>query len=109
MDADPDVRRGRFDTAPPPDHGERFTELARVRNVVVESIVSSASPAADEYRQEQDEWVVLLDGSAELDVDGAHVSLAAGDWLVLPAGVPHRVLRTSHGARWLAVHVHPTS
>jgi len=105
----PEARRGRFDSAPPPDTGERFTELAQMGNVVVESIVSSASPDDGVYLQAQDEWVMLVDGSAELDVDGDHVSLTAGDWMLLPAGVPHRVLRTSDGARWLAVHVHPTS
>ncbi|HEX7095866.1 MAG TPA: cupin domain-containing protein [Acidimicrobiales bacterium] len=104
-----DVRRGRLDTDAAPASGERFSELARLRNVLIESIVSSASPDGAVYRQEQDEWVVLLEGSAELDVDGERVSLTAGDWVLLPAGVPHCVLRTSDGARWLAVHVHPTS
>lgn len=107
MDAGPEVRRGQFDTGAPPGRGERFTEIARVGNVVVESIVSSASPLGDVYRQAHDEWVMLLEGAADLDVDGDHVSLAAGDWVLLPAGVPHRVLRTTDGARWLAVHVHP--
>jgi cupin 2 domain-containing protein len=59
------------------------------------------------YDQTQDEWVVLLEGEAELEVAGRHVRLRAGDWLVLPAHTSHRVLATSAGARWLAVHVAP--
>ena len=58
---------------------------------------------------EADEWVVVLDGSAELEVAGQQRTLAAGDWIVLPAGTPHRVLATTTGTRWLAVHVAPSS
>lgn len=96
-----------FDDAAPPPEGERFEGVASVRNVRVERIVSSASPDPARYVQEQDEWVVLLRGEATLDVDGRAVTLRAGDHLLLPARTPHAVLRTSDGALWLAVHVHP--
>ena len=86
-------------------HGERFHELARISNVVVEDRQAS-SPEAVEYRQGQDEWVVVLEGAAVLEVDGAEVRLARGDWLLLPAATPHRVLITEAGTRWLAVHVY---
>ena len=64
-----------------------------------------AEPA--EYRQEQDEWVLLLEGGATLDVGGERVDLAPGDWVFLPAGVPHTLVRTDTGTSWLAVHLHP--
>jgi quercetin dioxygenase-like cupin family protein len=88
-----------------PSEGERMVELARIGGTTIEAILSSADPDTHPYDQPHDEWVVLLDGSAELDVDGEHVSLVGGDWLLLPARTPHRVLTTSAGARWLAVHV----
>jgi mannose-6-phosphate isomerase-like protein (cupin superfamily) len=100
------LHRGSLDADPAPSIGERFRELSRIRNVVVESIVSSSSPDDVEYRQVQDEWVVVLEGAAVLEVDGAKVRLAPGDWLLLPAATPHRVLMTEAGTRWLAVHVH---
>jgi quercetin dioxygenase-like cupin family protein len=75
-------------------------------NVMVEQIISSSSPDPVEYLQVQDEWVVVLDGAAVLDVDGTEVRLEPGDWVLLPAETPHRVLMTEAGTRWLAVHVH---
>lgn len=92
--------------AEPPPEGECFTTLLEHKNLVIERIVSSATTAPSEYVQPQDEWVVLLEGTAVLKVDGKTLSLASGDYLFLPAGVPHRVERVSQGALWLAVHLH---
>ena len=55
--------------------------------------------------QDHDEWVVVLAGAASLEIDGRQHALGAGDWVLLPAGVPHRVLATTAGTSWLAVHV----
>ena len=87
--------------------GEEFRELARIQNVVVEEIISSALPDSFEYRQPHDEWVVVLEGSARLDVDGVELTLEAGDWVLIGAFTRHHVLETEAGTRWLAVHVHP--
>ncbi|MDK9705571.1 MAG: cupin domain-containing protein [Desulforhopalus sp.] len=96
-----------FTDVAPPAEGERFETLLRHRNLVVERIVSSAAVSPQEYIQGQDEWVLLVQGEAELDVAGEELALQAGDYLFLPAGVPHTVRRTSEGAIWLAVHLHP--
>lgn len=93
------------DAAPPPE-GERFETLLQHKNLVIERIVSSAAITPSESRQSQDEWVVLVQGTADLQVDGEPVSLKSGDYLFLPAGVPHTVERVSQGALWLAVHLH---
>ena len=100
------LHRGSLDADLAPPTGERFRELARMTNVVVEEIVSSSAPETAEYRQTQDEWVVVLDGSALLEVDGVDVELGRGDWVLLAAGTPHRVLSTKAGTHWLTVHVH---
>ncbi len=96
-----------FTNANPPPAGERFDELLRHRNLVVERIVSSAAIAPQEYVQPQDEWVLLVQGEAVLRADGEAISLKAGDYLFLPAGMPHTVERTSEGAMWLALHLYP--
>jgi len=101
------MRGNLFADAAPPSEGERFDVLRRVGSVVVERIVSSASPEPGLYVQRQDEWVVLLRGAAVVEVDGEATELAAGDHLFIPAETPHRVRSTSDGALWLAVHVHP--
>ena len=99
------ISRGNLFATPVPSSGERFDELARFGNTTIERIVSSAEPGADPYDQAQDEWVVLLAGHAQLEVAGRPVDLGPGDHVSLPAHTPHRVLSTSAGTVWLAVHV----
>ena len=93
-----------FTNAAPPPEGERFTILHQSVGLTIERIVSSRAPASGEYDQPHDEWVLLLGGEAELEVAGERRSLVAGDYVHLPAHTKHRVLRTSEGALWLAVH-----
>lgn len=96
-----------FADVSPPLEGERFDVLLRHKSLTIERIVSSPRIAHERYVQAQDEWVVLLQGQAMLDVDGRSVALTSGDHLFLPAQTPHTVLQVSDGALWLAVHLHP--
>lgn len=96
-----------FHDSQPPAQGERFETLLSHRNLVVERIVSSSRIESVDYVQEQDEWVLLARGEARMTVAGEAIELAAGDHLFLAAGTPHRVERTSEGALWLAIHLHP--
>lgn len=96
-----------FTDAAPPQAGERFDTILSQRNLVIERIVSSAQITPQEYVQAQDEWVLLVHGQAALRVAGELVTLVAGDYLFLPAGVAHRVECTAPGTMWLAVHLHP--
>jgi cupin 2 domain-containing protein len=96
-----------FANASPPLEAERFETLLQHRNLVVERIVSSSKITATQYVQSQDEWVVLLQGRSTLTVAGSKVELQAGDYLFLAAGTAHTVEQVSHGALWLAVHLHP--
>lgn len=96
-----------FDDDAAPPEGERFDVLQRIGPVVIERIVSSASPEPDTYVQAQDEWVVLLRGSAVVEIAGEALSLAPGEHVFIPARTPHVGRETSVGALWLAVHVHP--
>ena len=96
-----------------PAIGEVFEELLRfdckpgVGRVWIERILSSAKPELLLYDQTQDEWVVLLQGHAQLWVDGVDRSLGPGDYLFIPAHTPHRVISTSAEPPcvWLAVHI----
>lgn len=98
-----------LDAPEAPAHGERFTTLASLRDVTIESIASSAAPDDRTYDQAHDEWVLLLVGEATLEVEGHVHTLRAGDWILLSAHARHRVVATSAGARWLAVHVGATT
>jgi cupin 2 domain-containing protein len=90
-----------------PAAGERIEEILAFGNVVVEQILSGPDVAPEDYLQDQDEWITLLAGAAVLDVGGERVELGPGDWVLLPAGVPHRLVEVQSGSNWLAVHVHP--
>jgi cupin 2 domain-containing protein len=49
-----------------------------------------------------------LQGEAQLAMGDHQIQLKAGETLFIPAGVPHRVLNTSHQPTciWLSVHIH---
>lgn len=88
---------------------ELTTPLLRRAGVVIERIVSTgqSSPTGFWYDQPHDEWVLLIAGSATLEIEGAgERKLAAGDYLLLPAQCRHRVAATaaSEPTVWLAVH-----
>ncbi len=70
---------------------------------VVEQILSGELDAPADYLQDHDEWVVVLSGGATLIVEGTTIDLSAGEWLLLPRGVPHRLESTVPGTSWLAV------
>ena len=71
--------------------------------VVVEQILSGRLDGPVDYRQDTDEWVLVLEGAASLDVDGRRMQLQTGDWVLLPAGMPHRLVETEPGTSWLTV------
>jgi cupin 2 domain-containing protein len=86
-----------------PVEGETTTELARSACFTVEQILSGRLAAPQTYQQEHDEWVVVLEGGAVLEVDGVTHDLTAGDWWLLLARTPHRLVHTEPGTSWLVV------
>jgi mannose-6-phosphate isomerase-like protein (cupin superfamily) len=99
-----------FAKLPAAKRGEVTTELLARPGVRVERIVSQGQATPDDtpYRQERDEWVVVLAGAARLRLDGAEeVALGIGDHLTIPAGRRHWVTWTNpdEPTVWLAIHV----
>lgn len=86
---------------------ELTSVLAENKNMKIERIVSDghASPEGFWYDQEQNEWVLLISGSAVLTVEDKKVELNAGDYLLIPAHQRHRIESTSAIEKtiWLAV------
>ena len=89
-----------------PDRQESFTALLEHKNVKIMRIVSSDNIEANEYYQEEDEWVVLLKGEAEMEIEGERQILKRGETLFIPAHTRHKVLRTAKDTLWLAVHIY---
>lgn len=89
---------------------ETFEDLLRVPGLRIERIVSHGrgSPPGFWYEQDWDEWVMVLEGSASLRIEGRDgpVRLGPGEHCWLPAGCRHRVESTSGEPPtvWLAVH-----
>ncbi len=92
---------------------ERFETLLQAPGLHLERIVSTGqtTPEGEWYDQDRDEWVVLLDGAAEVLFEGetGPRPLAPGDWLRIPAHVRHRVTWTDpdRPTVWLALHFDP--
>lgn len=86
---------------------EVFTDLLKTDNVRIERIISKGqtSPEKGWYQQEQGEWVIVLQGKAELTFEDQIKTLEQGDYLNIPAGVKHKVSYTSSEPEcvWLAV------
>jgi len=88
-----------------PKSGETFTTLLAHKNIKINRIISSDHLDETEYLQEEDEWLVLLEGEATLLLDQTERTLTKGDTLFIPAKTRHRVLHTQNGTIWLTVHI----
>ncbi len=89
---------------------ELFEEILTGSTFRMERIVSRghASDKGFWYDQEENEWVILLQGSAGLSFEGKEdpVTLHQGDYINIPKHQKHRVDWTdpAHETVWLAVH-----
>jgi uncharacterized protein YjlB len=100
-----DVRRGSLDDGSgAPAVGEHHDVVADLGAARIEQILSGVLEGPQRFVGAADEWFVVLGGSARLEIDDAVHALGAGDWMLIPAGVPHVLHETSPGTVWLAVH-----
>ena len=93
----------------PPHLPQELTQvLARGQNVRIERIVSEgqASPLNFWYDQNENEWVLLIQGEASIEFASGEIrTMIAGDYLLIPAHIKHRVKSTSTQDQtiWLAI------
>jgi len=92
--------------------GEQFDALFAGQQFRLERIVSTGqtTPPGQWYDQDEEEWVLLLAGEAELEfADNRRIRLVAGDHVQIPAHCPHRVSYTSQAEPtvWLALFYAP--
>ncbi|GBD49153.1 cupin domain-containing protein [Methylopila sp. Yamaguchi] len=87
---------------------EQFADILTRPGCRIERIVSQGqtTPADRPYVQGHDEWVLVLAGSARIATAAGETALSAGDHMLIPAGVAHRVTFTDpdRPTVWLAVH-----
>ena len=104
------ARSSLFRNLPNATEEERVEELGRAKTFRIERIVSAGqvSPPGFWFDQSHDEWVLVVQGEAELRLldPEERIHLSAGDWLMIEAHRKHRVEGTSREpvTIWLAVH-----
>lgn len=97
-----------FDDIPENIEREITETLIQSSSVRIEKIVSQGqrSPINFLYDQPENEWVILLRGSAILEFEGGEfIQLDEGDYINIPAHKNHRVEWTTPFEQtiWLAV------
>lgn len=89
---------------------ELFTTILHATGLRVERIVSEghASPPGFWYDQEDNEWIIIVEGSAAIEFEGDSkpTELQRGSYLNIPAHTRHRVAWTDLNQQtvWLAIH-----
>ncbi|MGL5437864.1 MAG: cupin domain-containing protein [Lachnospiraceae bacterium] len=95
-----------YDLPQLPLNEELLDTLVEHNDVRIERIVSTGQITDGWYDQEEHEYVVLLEGTAQIEYEnGETVDLAPGDTLLIPAHDKHRVSYTSTepACIWLCV------
>ena len=72
--------------------------------IKIERILSSGQ-SSDVYDQNEDEWVLVLEGESVLETEGKEIPLNTGDHYYIKANEQHRVLYTSENCLWLCIFV----
>lgn len=96
------------DSLPHDLKAEAFDDIVRASNVRIERIVSKghSSPETGWYDQDENEWVMVLQGSGILTFeDGSSCRMSEGDHINIPAHRKHKVSWTDPNQLtiWLAV------
>lgn len=87
---------------------EVFEDILKRDKIRIERIISQgqSAPETGWFDQDENEWVIVLTGSASLLFEGETViELCPGDYVLIPAHQRHRVLKTApeQPTIWLAV------
>ncbi len=99
-----------FDSIPTDVAEELLTTILQASGFRIERIISQGqlSPPGFWYDQDENEWVIVLQGAAAVQFDGdiGIVHLQPGSYLNIPAHVKHRVAWTEPNQKtvWLAIY-----
>lgn len=96
---------------PPADTGEHeiFTTIFKSDKIEITKIdgLRAFNKPGKWYDQEDDEWVILLQGKATLEFQNDEsIQLNSGDYIFIEAHKPHRIKQSSNkpNCLWLAIH-----
>jgi len=94
-----------YDYDIPKEKHEILTELLSHKNVTINRIVSNSLENGEWYDQNDDEWLILLEGRAVIEFEQSEKQLLEGETFFIAAHQRHRVKHTSEKALWLTVHI----
>ncbi|GAV20039.1 cupin 2 domain-containing protein [Mariprofundus micogutta] len=92
---------------------EVIETLLHQKHLRIERIISAGQSTAEGqwYDQQQDEWIIVLQGQARLQLEqmDKEITLNSGDYLLIPAHCRHRVSWTDpeQNTLWLALFFTP--
>ena len=87
---------------------EIFNNLLSHKNVKINKIISPPNFVSEQFIQDEDEWVILLQGSAILEINQKITKIVKDSYIFIPAKTPHKILSTEPNIKtiWLAVHIY---
>jgi mannose-6-phosphate isomerase-like protein (cupin superfamily) len=75
--------------------GSTIRELMRAENqTLAEATLAPGQRTERHYHGESEELYYLLEGEGEMEVDGEHSPVGAGDAVLIPAGAWHQIMAT---------------
>lgn len=88
-------------------NSEEFIDILKNEKIRIERIVSNgqSSPIDFWYEQEENEFVIVLDGDAIIEFEDEKVDLKKGDFINIESKRKHRVKYTNQekSTIWLAI------
>ena len=88
-----------------PLKNELFEVLLKQKNIEITHIVSSSNLTSKEYDQNEDEFVLILEGEATLEINEEKKLLKKGEYIFLPAHTKHKILSVKQNTHWLAIYI----
>ncbi len=86
---------------------EQFFDIFKNENIRIETIVSNGQKSKKDfwYEQDENEFVMIVQGDAILEFNDKEVKMSKGDYLIIEKHIRHRVKYTSQtqATIWLAV------
>lgn len=84
---------------------EILESLLQLPNIKIQKITSHGQTSDEWYEQEEDEWVVIIEGEGELTFeDGRVIRLGKGEYIHIPRMQKHKVTYCASPTIWLAIH-----
>ena len=96
-----------FSNIAPSRQKEVFETIFKDKSIKIERIISygQSSPVDFWYDQDENEFVLLLEGVAKIEFENDTITLKTGDYLLIPSHKRHRVAFTAKDKPtiWLAI------